>query len=169
VNPAERQVAHEEMSFQLEGRDKKAQIRHLKKTARGDEYCLYRDCSKKLHICMRKLFVDDIRNVPDESWMLARTITSAINAIASSEFDVISLDHDISHEVVAGEVSKVFACPETFEPVACYLAAKYQDRVDRPDIILHTSNPSGAARLASHLEGFCVERRPMRPARRETP
>jgi hypothetical protein len=29
-----------------------------------------------------KLYVDDIRSVPDESWMLAKSVTDAVRAIA---------------------------------------------------------------------------------------
>jgi hypothetical protein len=46
------------------------------------------------------------RNAPDESWTVARTITAAISAIATFHFDVISLDHDISHQVVMGGLSR---------------------------------------------------------------
>ena len=61
-----------------------------------------------------KLFVDDIRKLPDESWSLARTVSEAIRAINMFDFEVISLDHDI-------EGSK-----ETFDTVALFLAEKYK-------------------------------------------
>lgn len=48
-----------------------------------------------------KLYVDDIRNAPDETWTVARSVDSAISFISQfgAEIDEISLDHDISHQV----------------------------------------------------------------------
>jgi hypothetical protein len=124
---------------------------------------------------MKKLFVDDIRNAPDESWMVARTITAAISAIATFDFDVISLDHDISHQVVMGGISRPYPCEETFTPVAQFIAAKYQPHdhsafcfngSKTPKIIIHTSNPAGALRIAGHLQGFEIERKESVPANR---
>ena len=94
-----------------------------------------------------KLFVDDIRKLPDESWSLARTVSEAIRAINMFDFEVISLDHDI-------EGSK-----ETFDTVALFLAEKYKDYLisDRPKIVLHTANPVGARRMHGILEWFDVE------------
>ena len=125
-----------------------------------------------------KLYVDDIRDIPDESWMLSRTITDAINAIDVFNFKVISLDHDISHSVIMEGSSRSFPCEETFLPVAMYIHEKYESRLigkevsakitctssdcpERqgeecqegriPKIIIHTSNPAGALRLKRAL------------------
>ena len=93
-----------------------------------------------------KLFVDDIRKLPDESWQLARTVSEAIRAINMFEFDHISLDHDI-------EGSR-----ETFDTVAIFIAEKYKNSTleEKPLIILHTSNPAGALRMKNILDGFSV-------------
>lgn len=125
-----------------------------------------------------KLFVDDLRNVPDESWMLSRTITDAINAIDVFNFEVISLDHDISHSVIMESSSRSYPCKETFLPVAMYINEKYEKRligrevglkfactsIDCPErqgeecedgripkIIIYTSNPTGALRMQRAL------------------
>src|ERR1035441_7784613 len=107
---------------------------------------------------MKKLFVDDIRQAPDETWTVARTVTVAISAIAAFHFDVISLDHDISHQVAMGGLSRPYPCGETFTPVAQFIAEKYNPDGPawkiRPKIIIHTANPAGAVRIAGHLEGF---------------
>lgn len=104
-----------------------------------------------------KLYVDDIRNAPDESWMVARTVSSAIRAISMFQFDEISLDHDISHQVGMGELSRPFPCGETFQPVAYYIAEKYSmtkmpGSPPVPFVTLHTSNPVGAAEMKAVLE-----------------
>lgn len=103
-----------------------------------------------------KLFVDDIRNAPTTHWTVARTIESAIRCIAffGDDIDEISLDHDISHQIVMGELSRPFPCPETFQPVAYFIAAYYRGKDKCPDIIMHTSNPLGAEAMMVALEKF---------------
>jgi len=59
-----------------------------------------------------KLFIDDIRNAPDDSWIVVRTVTGAIRALATMEVDVISLDHDIAHHVSVDGNSRSFACAQ---------------------------------------------------------
>jgi len=44
---------------------------------------------------MLKIFVDDVRDPPDDSWTLVRTYDDAINFITINEWDIISLDHDL--------------------------------------------------------------------------
>jgi hypothetical protein len=63
---------------------------------------------------MIKLYIDDIRNAPDDSWIVVRTITGAIRVLATMAVDVISLDHDISHQVSVDGHSRPFACLENF-------------------------------------------------------
>ena len=66
-----------------------------------------------------KRFIDDSRNAPDASWIVVRTVTGAIRALATMEVDCISLDHDIAHHVSVDEHSRPFACLENFSAV-CY-------------------------------------------------
>lgn len=120
-----------------------------------------------------KLFVDDIRNAPDESWHLARTALEAIRAIARYDFEVISLDHDISHQVQIGTgLERPFPCAETFASVAYYIAAKYGSESDSygfsPKIILHTSNQVAGDTMASVLQeaGIGCEKKYMGAANR---
>lgn len=113
-----------------------------------------------------KLWVDDIRNAPDDTWHVARTVTAAIRALAMFEFEEVSLDHDISHQVSVGELSRPFPCDETFEAVAHYIAEKalasgrFEDRARRwdPKVVLHTSNPVGAQAMKEVLyRGFITD------------
>lgn len=108
-----------------------------------------------------KLWVDDIRNAPDESWHVARTALAAIRAIARYDFEVISLDHDISHQVQVGAIERPFPCEETFMSVAFYLVEKYWISKDSgngfklgrlvvpPKIIIHTSNQVAGDEMAT--------------------
>lgn len=120
---------------------------------------------------MKKLYIDDIRNAPDESWSIARTALSAIRAIAQFSPEVISLDHDISHQVTVGTRSSPFPCDETFESVAWFIVAHFKSRPHLlvPRVILHTSNPIGAKKMADILfEGLRIvaEIKPMGAANR---
>lgn len=126
-----------------------------------------------------KLWVDDIRNAPDDTWTVARTVTSAINALVMFEPEVISLDHDISHQVHVDELSRPFPCSETFLPVAQFIAEKALASARPPDasaykiydpkVVLHTSNPVGAKNMEQALiRGFItsIEIRPFGAANR---
>lgn len=116
-----------------------------------------------------KLFIDDIRTPPDDTWHICRDISSAIRALDMYYEDVteINLDHDISHQVVVNGMSRPYPCTETFETVARYLAAlkRYQDsrqdehRIWEPKIHIHTSNFVGAGRMKDILlkAGFEVD------------
>lgn len=116
-----------------------------------------------------KLFVDDIRPAPDESWMVARSVLSAIRALSHFAFEEVSLDHDISHQVsIGGKLERPFPCEETFEPVAHYLHARaasseipFQDW-KRPRITIHTSNPVGKDHLLRALGGLFTVKVEMR-------
>jgi len=118
-----------------------------------------------------KLWVDDIRNAPDDSWTVARTATAAIRAIARYDFDTISLDHDISHQVTVGALGRPYPCEETFASVAYFIAQKYNaesGRVKDPHIILHTSNQVAGDEMAAILmgEGIIAEKKYMGAANR---
>ncbi len=120
-----------------------------------------------------KLYIDDIREAP-EGWTLARTINEAINIISmyGQEITDISLDHDISHQVKVGEVSRPYPCNETFKAVAHYIVTFwtlefYRDKTIKfPNITLHTANPVGAERMEAILEDFEVEIKLSKPANR---
>ena len=110
-----------------------------------------------------KLFVDDIRNVPDDSWHLARSSIAAICAIARFHFDEISLDHDISHQVSIGNTpGRPFPCEETFQSVAYFIGVKYEEAARShpaqgmkiPKLYVHSSNPVGATEIVDILKGY---------------
>lgn len=96
-----------------------------------------------------KLYVDDIREAPDESWTLVRTITEAINFIMFYGEDItdISLDHDISHEVRINGQYRPFPYPENYSAVACFLCKYYEQVKDKPTVWIHTANPDGAKKI----------------------
>lgn len=121
-----------------------------------------------------KLYIDDIRNPPDDSWTLCRTVSEAIRALAQFNFEEVSLDHDISHQVTVADVSRPFPCEETFQPVAYFIgvAYRYEKTIgfDRniPKITIHSSNPVGGLEMQNILKGYGIdsELKPMGPAHR---
>ncbi len=110
-----------------------------------------------------KLFIDDIRNAPGDKWSVARTVSQAISFIATFglEIEEISIDHDISHQVGMGSLTRPFPCEETFLPVAYFIGEYYSNRkaVARffPRIVIHSSNHSGADKIKSVLEHYAFK------------
>jgi hypothetical protein len=110
-----------------------------------------------------KLYVDDIRNAPDETWTLVRTISEAIKFLALYGMEVthISLDHDISFPVYVDGTTRPYPSKDTFATVAYYIARtkQYFDEMSewRPDITIHTSNPDGAETIYRILKDVGIE------------
>lgn len=106
-----------------------------------------------------KLWVDDIRNAPDDSWNVARTVSEAIKTIATMKVEHISLDHDISHQVSIDKMSRPYACGECFCAVAYFIVEKYVDNRSAmmPKISIHTANPVAAVELQYVLRGAGIE------------
>lgn len=115
-----------------------------------------------------KLFVDDIRKAPDDGWILAKTINAAFTAIDHFEFDIVSLDHDISHQIAMGKNSRPYPCDETFAIVATYLGVVSRGREKKPDVIIHSANPIGANIIAGICKryGLPFKIDPYKPANR---
>jgi len=83
---------------------------------------------------MKKLYVDDVRPVPDFSWTPAFNYTEAMHMLRTTDYDEISLDHDIaSYDDVGIE--------KTGYNILCYLERRriqYNEKI--PYIYIHTSN-----------------------------
>lgn len=97
----------------------------------------------------------DIRVPPSEEWHLCRSVLSAIRALDMyyETIDEIMLDHDISHQVIVGKMSRPYPCEETFEAVARYIALLRECAPAwNPKITIHTSNPIGADAMIAILE-----------------
>lgn len=89
-----------------------------------------------------KLFVDDIRRIPD-GWEGARTNTKAIRMLATTPIDEISIDHDIccmmEQAQSKGLSGYTHSSNETYMPVVFYILA--MPRELRPKIVhIHTAN-----------------------------
>lgn len=106
-----------------------------------------------------KIFVDDIREVPDDSWTLCRTITEAISAIAmfGDSITEISLDHDISHEVLIDGFYRPFPSPDNYTAVAYFIGEYYVGNGKQLRIVAHTANKAGGENIRSILAHYGLE------------
>lgn len=101
-----------------------------------------------------KLWIDDIRTPPDDSWHICRSVSASIRALDMfySEIEEINLDHDISHQVVVGKMSRPYPCEEVFESVARYIVALRLAHPEwMPKVQIHTSNYVGAKNMKAIL------------------
>lgn len=80
-----------------------------------------------------KLFVDDIRDPLDNTWIIIRDFDVAIELLSKSNVDLISLDHDLSECKKTGYDIIKWIEEKTFKDIS-YLP---------PKIIVHSANPVG--------------------------
>lgn len=97
-----------------------------------------------------KLWIDDMRDAPDESWTLVRKVLPAIRLIAMHMPEEISLDHDIENR----------PDDETFLPIAYFIGALH-GQIDFPNdwkvkVTIHSINPVGAKEMQQVLRDFGV-------------
>lgn len=95
---------------------------------------------------MRKLFIDDLRNPPDDSWVVVRSYNEAIDYLANTGMpDIISFDHDLG-------------LAETGYDTAKWIVNKIIDNeLDLPQSFtykVHYMNPIGAANIKHLLDNF---------------
>lgn len=96
-----------------------------------------------------KLWIDDFRDAPDDSWIEARKVESAIKAIVQFLPLEISLDHDIENR----------PDDETFKAVAYFIGEKYQNDTfwaDDLTVTIHSDNPTGAKELRAILLDYGI-------------
>jgi hypothetical protein len=76
-----------------------------------------------------KLWVDDLRPPPDDTWTVARTSEEAVLHLLMRPWEVMSLDHDLGGEDTTREIIKwLCECEPECWP---------------PEVLVHTSNPVG--------------------------
>lgn len=89
-----------------------------------------------------KLFIDDIRNPPDETWILARSSNAAVSILFDNLniIEEISFDHDLGGDDTAYEVV------EFLEEMA------HEGHLYKPFAwTVHSQNPVGRERLIAGL------------------
>lgn len=94
---------------------------------------------------MIKLWLDDIRTPPDESWEWVKTAPEAIRILGSMEVEIVSLDFDLG-EGLGGYMES----PGSGLEVARYIMTLPKE--SRPRIIgIHSQNPVGCKRMIDEL------------------
>lgn len=84
-----------------------------------------------------KLFIDDIRNPPDETWMTVRCPHLAIDIIALGFVTEISFDHDLGSDLTGYDVAKFI---EEFHEL---MPIKWQ---------VHSANPVGRKNIEAAMQ-----------------
>jgi len=113
-----------------------------------------------------KLFVDDRRNPPDDSWEVCRTITKAIRLLMTQNVQLISLDYDAGYlrandkldfSSFAGmhdDAPTVTVPDENFGAIAWVICMMAPDA--RPHVVLHSGNPAGREEMKRLLWSYSV-------------
>lgn len=93
-----------------------------------------------------KLWVDDIRTPPDDSWTWAKTSQDAIDWLTSSQicehkscqFTVMSLDHDLGGDDTSRPIV-LWCCEHNYWP---------------REVVVHSANPVGVDWLEGMIERY---------------
>lgn len=87
-----------------------------------------------------KLWVDDVREMPKDFDVWAKTYEEAIKYLQTGEVTKISLDHDLGTEKTGYDIAKFIR-----------LSARYYKKFKRFDWIVHSKNPVGAMNIITAL------------------
>ena len=106
---------------------------------------------------MNKLWVDDIRRPPDDTWDWARTNAAARGLMMTKAYDEASLDHDMGldgHDPDGPDADRLYSLSgrlaDNGEDLAKWMA-KHPDLIP-PKIRIHSYNPVGARRMRDLLK-----------------
>ena len=101
-------------------------------------------------IRQRWLFLDDLRDPPDDQWVAARSFADAVSHVTRHGIpDRISFDHDLGANVPTGQdfarwlIEQHLDGMQTFPKTFSYT--------------VHSANPPGAANIRGLLDGFLRE------------
>jgi hypothetical protein len=101
-----------------------------------------------------KLWVDDERNPPDNSWTVARNYADAIFLIENTLLEEISLDHDLGDGKKNQQYGPRGVSYLTGYDIVCHIEKliHFGGIIKVPKIFCHSSNPVGRARINSVIE-----------------
>lgn len=92
-----------------------------------------------------KLYLDDVRQPKDDTWIIARTSEEAIKLCLANGFPwFMSLDHDLG-----GEDTAMIFLKELYE-----IWYSFSDTPKIPEYLVHSSNPIGSKNIVSYLESW---------------
>jgi hypothetical protein len=94
---------------------------------------------------MVKLFLDDVRTPPDNTWIVLRNYSEAVQFIANKGVpDIISFDHDLGEEESGYDFAK-------------WLVQKHLDGdidILNIEIRIHSANPVGRENIQGLFKSF---------------
>lgn len=88
-----------------------------------------------------KIFLDDIRNPPSDSWKLVRTAQEAIEALKTGKVEWISLDHDLGENQPTG-----------YDVVKWIEKEVFTNNFTPPRILIHSMNTVGVDNIKAARE-----------------
>ncbi len=88
-----------------------------------------------------KLFLDDVRQPPDDSWTVARSVTAAKRIVRQCDnWEAAMLDHDLGERRLTGEYFVLWCIGQNRWPI------------EKPIVI--SANPYGAMRMREAIDKF---------------
>lgn len=95
---------------------------------------------------LMKIWLDDERPFPDESWTWVFTAQQAIDFLKTGEVKEISLDHDLGDEESCGNGYQVI----------CFIEEQVitNESFSVPVIHIHTANPVARKKMQQCLDGI---------------
>lgn len=109
---------------------------------------------------MSKLYLDDIRKPPDDSWIVVRNFEAFANWIEANGLpDIVSFDHDLGHgqAYTKPRGKRVWIPRAEFEQIKDgYDCAKWMllNYGMPKDCRVHSANPVGAERIKNLLNDY---------------
>lgn len=102
-----------------------------------------------------KLWHDDIRRPPDDSWYWARTNQDAMRYLLAAGCQEASLDHDLgAHDVDPDHPDSIYVKGGSDETGVDLVKAMLLLKVVPPKVTIHSWNPQGAEYMAGMLRSL---------------
>lgn len=99
-----------------------------------------------------KIWLDDIRDAPDDSWFVARTPLAAILALIQNEgVELLSLDHDLAFESVVGGQFKEVTGYDVIKQIEEWAHHGWWERIPLA-FQIHSANPVGRRNMTYSIE-----------------
>lgn len=98
-----------------------------------------------------RMFIDDLREPPDDSWVIARTSSGAIEYMREHGCPMeISFDHDLGGDGIAMRVVKRMVETD-LDACGKFIPASFV-------FVVHSANPVGARNIESYLNCYLAQR-----------
>lgn len=97
---------------------------------------------------MIKVWLDDIRPAPDNSWIKVTDTGSCLNIIFHNKVEILSLDHDLGSEDCWTGYDLLNILEEAF------ITKKYGDFYLPITILVHSDNPVGRQKMLQAIQSI---------------